>query len=262
LAICSLTTGVLTRRAGGALLAADLFTGLAGLGNPLLGDLPGHPQMFLEDRELLLGELLQLGILLVLGLPLSHENVFLVAADLVKDERAVEFHSLLLLEFLELGLVDLVHLLAPLRVPITGLWISFRLLVLGSALPVPVTGLLISFRLLVLGAALLVPVTGLLGKLLELLLGALVVLNKALGELLDLRVLAALFDELPGLDFELVIAGGFADALLDVFGAHFFALILLRADALLGGGALCAGLVLLLGLTEAEGSGGSEGDGG
>ncbi len=125
-----------------------------------------------------------------------------MVAHLVEDEGAVQFHPLLLLEFLELGLVDLVHLLRAL-------------------------------------------LARLLGQLLELLLGALVVLGQSLGELLDLLILTVLFDELAGLNLELVVAGGLADALLDVLRAHFFTLILL---VLLRGQVLLCSLILLCSL--------------
>ena len=197
----ALTCRALTCRAlaGGSVagrvahLSAHHFTSLAGLRDPLFGDLAGHSQVFLEDRELLLSILLELRVLLVLGLVLGHQNVLLVVAHLAEDEGAVELHPVFLLELLEHRLVDLVHLLGA---------------------------------LLVLAA--------LLGELLELLLGALVILNEALGELLHLLVLAVLLDELAGLDLELVVARGFADALLDVLGAHFFALAFLGRLVLLG----------------------------
>ena len=221
----------------GVLLAGQRFTGLASLRDPLFGDLAGHAEVFLEDGELLLGVLLELGVLFVLGLILCHEDIFLMAADLVEDEGAVELRPLFLLEFLELGLMDDGHLLGALH------WLP------GSA-----------------------------GELLELLLGLLMILGEALGELLDLGILAALLDELAGHDFILVVAGGVAEAFLDVLGVHLLPLvhlvlllliklllILLGVDALLlgAGAGLAAGRVLtlrLLDLSEAEGSRGSEGE--
>jgi hypothetical protein len=213
----------------GLLLAGQRFTGLARLGDPLLGDLAGHAEVFFEDGELLLGVLFELRVGFVLGLILSHQHIFFMAADLVEDEGAVEFRALFLLKFLELGLVDDVHLLGALhRLP-------------GGA-----------------------------GELLELRLGLLMILGEALGELLDLGVLAALHDELAGHDFILVVAGGFAQAFLDVLGVHLLALvhlvllllILLGVDALLSAGlAARRDLALrLLDLAEAEGSRGGDGE--
>jgi len=225
-------------------LAADRFTGLPGLRHPLLGDLTGHAEVLLENGELLLGVLLELRVLFVLRHVHGHEDVLFVAADLVEDECAVELRSLFLLKFLELGLMDLVHLLRAL--------LSDRLLVLAARLLVLAAGLL------VLAAGLL---PGLLGQLLELLLGSLVVLCQSLGELLDLLVLAALFDELAGLNFKLVVARGFADAFLDVFGTHFFPLILLvllPGRALLGAGLAADRVLLLLCLAVTETRGGSD----
>jgi len=220
----------------GVLLAGQRFTGLASLRDPLFGDLAGHAEVFFKDRELLLGVLLELGVLFVLGLILCHEHVFFMAPDLVEDEGAVEFRPLFLLEFLELGLVYDGHLLGALH------WLP------GGA-----------------------------GELLKLLLGLLMILGEALGELLDLGILAALLDELAGHDFILVVAGGVAEAFLDVLGVHLLPLVhlvlllliklllILLVDALLlgAGAGLAAGRVLtlrLLDLSEAEGSRGSEGE--
>jgi hypothetical protein len=215
-------------------LPAHHLTGLAGLGDPLFGDLTGHAEMLLKDGELLLGVLLKLRVLLMGGLVLSDEHVFFMATHLIKDERAVELCSLLLLEFLELGLVDLVHLL---RALLAGL--------LGKLLE------------LLLGA--LVVLREPLGKLLDLLVLA-VLLDELAGLNLELVVAGCLTDAL--LD---VLGAHFFTLILLILLCSLVllcGLVLLCSLILAGGGAaLTAELVLLgsLNLAVAETCGGRDG---